>query len=141
MQFLLSILPSLQNFTTSLTLKLANLNLFQVGLSILALNFLQHFTAYKFFCSFPDEVQIQMHRVRPLDHSPKANNTLITSILLDTLRYHAIGGPLPVSEPKFRTPLADAFLEAAHYMGHHILDINAGIVLGKVHHWNVVLYS
>jgi hypothetical protein len=37
-----------------------------------------------------------------------------------------VGGPLPVSEPKFHTPLADAFLEAAKYLGHSVRDINAG---------------
>lgn len=47
-------------------------------------------------------------------------------------RFHAVGGPLPVSEPKFRTPLADAFLEAAHYLGNHVLDINAGKMKFKI---------
>ena len=53
-------------------------------------------------------------------------------ILIYLSRFHAVGGPLPVSEPKFRTPLADAFLEAAHYLGNHVLDINAGKMKFKI---------
>jgi hypothetical protein len=33
---------------------------------------------------------------------------------------------LPVSDPKFHTPLSDAFLEAAKYLGHTVRDVNAG---------------
>jgi len=39
---------------------------------------------------------------------------------------HAIGGPLPVGEIMFKTPLADQFLNAAHYHGFPVRDVNTG---------------
>ena len=52
------------------------------------------------------------------------------------LRFHSTGGQLPVSEPKFRTPLADAFLAAVRDNGHQVLDINAGDwVAAKAIYW------
>jgi len=40
-------------------------------------------------------------------------------------KYHSTGGPLPVSTPSYKTPLSDAFLRAAQYLGYTIGDINA----------------
>ena len=40
-------------------------------------------------------------------------------------RYHSTGGPLTVSDIEYKTPLSDAFLEAAHHLGYDIGDINA----------------
>ena len=40
-------------------------------------------------------------------------------------RYHAKGGLLTVSDIDYKTPLADAFLEAARSLGYEIGDVNA----------------
>ena len=40
-------------------------------------------------------------------------------------RYHSTGGLLTVSDISSKTPLSDAFLEAAHSLGYQIGDINA----------------
>ena len=45
-------------------------------------------------------------------------------------KYHSSGGPLPIGDLKFRTPLSDAFLHAGHYMGYPVRDINAGNATG-----------
>jgi choline dehydrogenase len=48
-------------------------------------------------------------------------------------RYHSTGGLLPVSTPTYQTPLTDAFLDAVHYRGHKLLDINGEDDLGFSH--------
>lgn len=39
--------------------------------------------------------------------------------------YHGFGGLLPVSTPRFRTPLADAWLQAGRELGYPVVDHNA----------------
>uniref|UniRef100_T1J045 Glucose-methanol-choline oxidoreductase N-terminal domain-containing protein n=1 Tax=Strigamia maritima TaxID=126957 RepID=T1J045_STRMM len=39
--------------------------------------------------------------------------------------YHSEGGPMTVSLPTFKTPLADAFLQAGYETGHSVVDYNA----------------
>uniref|UniRef100_T1J043 Glucose-methanol-choline oxidoreductase N-terminal domain-containing protein n=1 Tax=Strigamia maritima TaxID=126957 RepID=T1J043_STRMM len=39
--------------------------------------------------------------------------------------YHSEGGPMTVSIPTFKTPLADAFLQAGYETGHSLVDYNA----------------
>ena len=39
--------------------------------------------------------------------------------------YHGTGGPLPVGDVAFKTPLADSFLAAAKYMGFPVKDVNS----------------
>lgn len=49
--------------------------------------------------------------------------------------YHGVGGPLPISYPKYRTKLLDAFLESASEVGMRIGDYNApgsNIVFSRV---------
>ena len=38
--------------------------------------------------------------------------------------YHATGGFLTVSKPKFVTPIGEEFLKTAHYFGYHVVDVN-----------------
>ena len=47
--------------------------------------------------------------------------------------YHSTGGPLPVSTPSYKTPLSDAFLSAAKWLGFDVLDINAESAYGFTH--------
>ena len=43
----------------------------------------------------------------------------------ENTRFHSTGGLLTVSDIRYKTPLSDAFLEAAHSLGYQIGDINA----------------
>ena len=47
--------------------------------------------------------------------------------------YHSTGGPLPVSTPSYKTPLSDAFLQAATYLGFTVRDINSESADGFTH--------
>ena len=43
---------------------------------------------------------------------------------------HGTGGPLPVSDLQFTTPLAEAWLQAASQVGLPVRDINTGNLTG-----------
>jgi len=43
---------------------------------------------------------------------------------------HNVGGPLPIGDIKFRTPLSDTFLRAGRYKGFPVKDINTGNATG-----------
>jgi len=62
----------------------------------------------------------------------KSEDQLNPAYARDTF-HHSTGGPLPVKEPSFKTPLADAFLQAAKYLGFPIKDINVGDSAGFTH--------
>jgi len=47
--------------------------------------------------------------------------------------YHSTGGPLPVSTPSYKTPLSDAFLRAAEFLGFPVVDVNSESADGFTH--------
>eukprot|EP00095_Tigriopus_kingsejongensis_P012431 maker-scaffold924_size80766-snap-gene-0.16 protein:Tk12431 transcript:maker-scaffold924_size80766-snap-gene-0.16-mRNA-1 annotation:"glucose dehydrogenase" len=44
--------------------------------------------------------------------------------LAQDTRHHGVGGPMPVTDKRFRTPLAQAFLDGAKELGHKVGDVN-----------------
>ncbi|XP_049766907.1 glucose dehydrogenase [FAD, quinone] [Schistocerca cancellata] len=59
----------------------------------------------------------------------KSEDMSIPELARDT-KYHRTGGPLTVSYAPFRSPLAQAFVEAAHEMGMPIVDYNGATQTG-----------
>ena len=45
-------------------------------------------------------------------------------------RHHSVGGPIPVSDLAWRTPLSDAFVRAGHRAGFPVRDLNSGNATG-----------
>jgi len=62
----------------------------------------------------------------------KSENQLNPRYARDTV-HHARGGPLPVSTPTYKTPLSDAFLNAAKWLGYDVLDVNSASSYGFTH--------
>jgi len=44
--------------------------------------------------------------------------------------FHSVGGPLPIGDGGYKTPLHDAFYDAGRYMGYPVKDINTGNATG-----------
>jgi len=62
----------------------------------------------------------------------KSEDQLNPAYARDTF-HHSTGGPLPVGESNFKTPLLDAFLNAAKYLGFPVKDMNVGNSAGFTH--------
>uniref|UniRef100_T1J046 Glucose-methanol-choline oxidoreductase N-terminal domain-containing protein n=1 Tax=Strigamia maritima TaxID=126957 RepID=T1J046_STRMM len=48
-------------------------------------------------------------------------------------KYHSVGGPMTISRPSFKTPIADAFLDAGIEIGQPLVDYNARTQTGFMH--------